>query len=89
MGEPKIADTIPKKVEIEEGKKYFWCACGQSNNQPFCDGSHSGSEFEPMEFTVPQSRSFHMCMCKQTKKRPYCDGSHKSLPSNDTNNTTT
>ena len=79
MKEPKIADTCPKKVELEAGKKYAYCTCGLSANQPFCDGKHAGTEFVPMLFTPEEAKTAHLCQCKQTKNAPYCDGSHNSI----------
>lgn len=79
MSKAVIADNKPKAVDLEEGKKYFWCSCGKSANQPFCDGSHAGSDFTPMAFTAEESKKGYMCMCKQSKNPPYCDGSHVGL----------
>lgn len=76
---PKIAQTAPFPVEVEEGKSYFWCACGKSAKQPFCDGSHKGSEFSPVKYTAPASKKVFFCGCKHTGKAPLCDGSHKAL----------
>lgn len=76
---PKIAQTAPYPVEVEEGKSYFWCACGKSAKQPFCDGSHKGSEFSPVKYTAPASKKVFFCGCKHTGKAPLCDGSHKAL----------
>lgn len=81
MAEPKIADTKPIGVELEVGKQYYWCACGRSGNQPFCDGSHKETEFSPKHFAPEKSGEAYLCMCKQTKNPPYCDGSHKQLKS--------
>ncbi|MEZ5912756.1 MAG: CDGSH iron-sulfur domain-containing protein [Paracoccaceae bacterium] len=69
----------PFAVDLEEGKTYAWCACGQSSNQPFCDGSHRGSEFTPVRFTAEASRKAFLCGCKHSAKAPFCDGTHKSL----------
>ena len=76
---PHIAQKSPFAVEIEAGKTYFWCACGQSKSQPFCDGSHKGSSFTPTKFTAEVSKTAYLCGCKQTKNAPFCDGSHKAL----------
>ena len=76
---PKIAQKAPYKVEMEAGKAYFWCACGESKNQPFCDGSHKGSTFSPMAFTPAESKTAFLCGCKHSKNAPYCDGAHKAL----------
>ena len=78
MDKPKIADLKPKPVELEKNE-YYWCACGLSQNQPFCDGSHAGTEFQPKAFTPDAAGEVHLCMCKHTTNPPYCDGSHASL----------
>jgi CDGSH-type Zn-finger protein len=72
----RAADT-PYVVEVEEGKSYFWCSCGNSEKQPFCDGSHKGSDFTPVKFTTKESKKVFFCGCKATKAQPLCDGSHK------------
>lgn len=79
MDKPKIADLKSKPVELEK-KEYYWCACGLSKNQPFCDGSHAGTEFQPKAFTPDAEGEAYLCMCKQTGNPPYCDGAHASLP---------
>jgi len=66
----------PIEVKLEANKTYYWCSCGKSKNQPFCDGSHKGSGFEPKAFTVTESKSAWLCTCKKTGNAPYCDGSH-------------
>jgi CDGSH iron-sulfur domain-containing protein 3 len=78
MAEPNIAARFPKKVTLEQGT-YFWCACGLSNNQPFCDGSHKGSEFSPVIFKIDEKQDAWLCQCKQSSKKPFCDGTHKTL----------
>ena len=77
--EPKIAQKGPYSVDLEAGKSYHWCACGRSQNQPFCDGSHKVTEFTPLAFTATETKSAHLCGCKHTKNAPYCDGSHAKL----------
>ena len=79
MAKGHVATTSPIPVEVEEGKNYFWCTCGQSANQPFCDGSHKGSEFAPMKWTAEEAGRKFFCGCKQTEGQPFCDGSHKGL----------
>ncbi len=79
MSQAKIAQKSPYAVEVEAGKKYWWCACGQSKKQPFCDGSHKGTEFSPMEHQAQTSGTVYFCGCKQTKKSPLCDGTHNGL----------
>jgi len=77
--EPTIAKKGPFAVELEAGKEYHWCACGKSKNQPFCDGSHHGSEFVPVAFKAEESKTAYLCGCKHTKNPPYCDGTHNTL----------
>ena len=74
-----VAAKAPAKVDVEAGKSYFWCACGKSKNQPFCDGSHKGSGFSPMKWTAETDGTKFFCQCKQTNGAPFCDGSHKAL----------
>jgi len=76
---PKIAQTSPLPVDVTAGKAYFWCSCGQSKNQPFCDGSHKGSSFAPIKFEATEDKKVFFCGCKHSAKAPLCDGSHKSL----------
>ena len=68
-------------VELEEGKTYFFCTCGQSSNQPFCDGSHKGSGMAPKPFKAEKTGTAYLCQCKQSANQPFCDGSHKGIPS--------
>ncbi len=79
MTNPTIAQKSPYAVEVEAGKTYYWCACGKSVKQPFCDGSHKGSEFAPVKYTASQSTTIFFCGCKHTHKAPLCDGSHLKL----------
>jgi CDGSH-type Zn-finger protein len=79
MLEPTIAQRGPYPVEVEAGKSYFWCACGMSANQPFCDGSHKGSGFTPVKFDAAQSTTVYLCGCKHTASPVFCDGTHNSL----------
>jgi CDGSH-type Zn-finger protein len=76
---PQIAQTAPYPVEVEEGKTYFWCACGRSAKQPFCDGSHKDTGFSPLKVTAEASKTLWFCGCKHSAKAPFCDGSHKAL----------
>ena len=78
MSEPKIAQKEPCQIELEPGT-YYYCTCGQSKTQPLCDGSHSGTDFAPMEFEIKEKGEVWLCGCKHTKTPPYCDGSHKKL----------
>ncbi len=68
---------MPIQVDLKKGEKYYWCTCGKTADEPFCDGSHSGSEFLPLEFSVEKDRKAFLCTCKETKKPPFCDGSHE------------
>ena len=79
MSRPTIAATKPTVMELEAGT-YTWCACGKSKNQPFCDGSHTGTGFEPMEFTFEAPNRVALCNCKHSVNGPFCDGGHKGLP---------
>lgn len=79
MSEPKIAQKMPYAVDVEAGKSYYWCACGHSASQPFCDGSHKGTGMTPLKFEATESKSVHLCGCKHTKNPPFCDGSHHKL----------
>ena len=79
MAERVIAAKEPILVEVVEGESYWWCACGRSKNQPFCDGSHEGTGIEPMEYVAPRTRKLFLCQCKKTERAPICDGSHKEL----------
>jgi CDGSH iron-sulfur domain-containing protein 3 len=74
-----VAQKGPYQVELEEGKPYFWCACGRSKKQPFCDGSHKGTGLQPLRFVSDSSGIFNLCGCKTTDGRPFCDGSHNLL----------
>ena len=78
MAEPNIPQKSPFVVEMEPGK-YFWCSCGKSANQPYCDGSHKGSEFSPVMEEITEAKKVAWCGCKKTLGKPYCDGTHKSL----------
>lgn len=80
MTEPTIAQKSPYAVAVEAGKDYWWCACGRSANQPFCDGSHKGSGFTPIKYTAEKSGDHWLCQCKHSNKKPLCDGTHKTLP---------
>jgi CDGSH-type Zn-finger protein len=79
MAEPTIAQKSPHPVEVEAGKSYFWCACGKSAKQPFCDGSHKGSDFTPVKFEAAESKTVYLCGCKHTADQPFCDGTHNGL----------
>lgn len=79
MAKPEIAQKAPYPVEVTAGKKYWWCACGKSAKQPFCDGSHQGTEFTPVTFEAAATKTVYFCGCKATAKAPLCDGSHNAL----------
>jgi CDGSH-type Zn-finger protein len=74
-----IAQKAPYPVEVEAGKSYWWCACGKSARQPFCDGSHKGSSVSPIEYKADASGKVWFCGCKQGGRGALCDGSHKAL----------
>lgn len=79
MSEPVVAQKSPYPLELEPGK-YWWCACGRSANQPFCDGSHKDTGFSPVAFELEEAKKVWLCGCKHTKNRPFCDGTHRDLP---------
>ena len=76
MSKPTRASDTPFSVAVKEGNKYFWCACGKSAKQPFCDGSHSGTDFSPVKYEATATKNVFFCGCKATKSKPLCDGSH-------------
>lgn len=77
MESPLRAADGPFPVAVEAGKTYFWCACGRSAQQPFCDGSHKGTGLAPVRYQAGEARTLYFCGCKATAKAPFCDGSHK------------
>ena len=79
MDKPAVAQKSPFATEVEAGKSYWWCACGLSKSQPFCDGSHKGTPFSPKEYKADESRTVYFCGCKQTGTPTMCDGTHASL----------
>ena len=76
MTKGKIAANTPIGINVLEGNSYYWCTCGLSKKQPFCDGSHKGTTFKPLLFKADQSKKVFFCTCKQTNDQPMCDGSH-------------
>lgn len=78
MATPKIAAKEPAAIELQPGK-YLWCACGQSKNQPFCDGSHKTTEFKPVPFEIHETKKVWLCQCKHSSNKPYCDSTHRTL----------
>ena len=79
MDKPKIAGTSPIRISLEAGKKYAWCTCGLSENQPWCNGAHKSTTFTPQVFVQEADKTAGICTCKMTKNPPFCDGSHKGL----------
>jgi CDGSH-type Zn-finger protein len=79
MSTPVIAQKAPYPVNVEAGKTYAWCACGRSQGQPFCDGSHKGTGLSPTIFKAPTTATVYFCGCKHSKAGATCDGTHKSL----------
>ncbi len=80
MEKGKVAGKSPIKVSVEKGKKYSWCTCGESSNQPFCDGAHKGGSFTPIRYEATEDKDIHFCTCKQTdNEHGFCNGAHKSL----------
>ena len=79
MPTPNMARKAPFAVEVEAGKSYWWCACGLSARQPFCDGSHKTTVFTPLEYAATTTQTVYFCGCKHSAKKPLCDGTHKSL----------
>jgi CDGSH-type Zn-finger protein len=76
----KIAAREPASVQLVKGRKYYFCTCGESQKQPFCDGSHKNTAFNPHVFEAAEDGEAWLCQCKQTGTRPFCDGTHKTLP---------
>lgn len=74
--EPISPQMNPYPVDVEEGKRYFWCRCGRSQNQPFCDGAHKDTGIEPLAWVAPKTETVMFCGCKMTDDEPICDGSH-------------
>ncbi len=79
MTDAVIAGRAPLAVDVEAGKTYWWCACGRSAKQPFCDGSHKGSGMTPVQYVATESKTAWFCACKQSAGAPLCDGTHKKL----------
>ena len=78
MSDPKLAQKAPFQAELDAGT-YWWCACGRSSRQPFCDGSHKGSDFTPVKVEIDTAKTVWLCGCKRTANQPFCDGTHKKL----------
>jgi CDGSH-type Zn-finger protein len=77
---PVVVQKSPFGVEVEAGKTYFWCACGRSAKQPFCDGSHKTTSLTPMKYVAAESKRIAFCGCKHSHNQPACDGTHRTLP---------
>ena len=78
MSDAKVAGTAPVVLQLDAGT-YYWCACGRSENQPWCDGSHAGTGFNPVSLEVEKASIHALCLCKQTGNQPKCDGTHGKL----------
>ena len=78
MTDPVRAADTPFGIDVEAGKAYFWCACGRSASQPFCDGSHAETGITPVKYEAEESTTVYFCGCKGTGSAPLCDGSHKN-----------
>ncbi len=76
MSEPIRASDTPYAVDVEAGESYWWCSCGRSANQPFCDGSHKDTGLTPVKYEAEESKTVYFCGCKATQNQPLCDGSH-------------
>ena len=79
MTEPVIAQKAPYEEAVTKGKSYWWCACGQSKSQPYCDGSHKGTGISPVEYAAKRTKNVEFCGCKYSAKQPLCDGAHSDL----------
>lgn len=79
MDEPVVAKKAPYAVDVKKGETYYWCACGKSSSQPFCDGSHKGTSFTPKAYVAEKDETVHFCGCKHSKNAPLCDGTHHSV----------
>ena len=79
MTKPVVAKTGPYAADVEEGKAYWWCSCGKSERQPFCDGSHKGTGFSPEKYVATKTGKAYFCGCKATGNSPLCDGAHKNI----------
>jgi CDGSH-type Zn-finger protein len=79
MAEPAMPQKSPYSADVVEGRSYWWCACGLSKRQPFCDGSHKTTEFVPLEYKATASKTVWFCGCKKTANQPLCDGTHNRI----------
>lgn len=78
MTDPVVFDKKPVVMELQPGT-YYWCSCGVSQNQPFCDGSHKGTDLVPLAFEITETKQVALCNCKYSSNKPFCDGSHSKL----------
>ncbi len=78
MDKPKIAQKMPYVLDLQPST-YYWCACGQSKNQPFCDLSHEGSSFTPVKIEIAEAKKVALCGCKMTAGQPFCDMTHTKI----------
>ncbi|MBL4773680.1 MAG: CDGSH iron-sulfur domain-containing protein [Alcanivoracaceae bacterium] len=83
MSNPIISDIKPVKVKLSKGQEYYFCTCGRSKNQPFCDGSHVNTSFNPKVVVSEEDGESYLCACKHTSNAPFCDGTHKQFKSDD------
>jgi CDGSH iron-sulfur domain-containing protein 3 len=79
MSVPTIAQKGPYPVQVESGKSYYWCSCGLSKTQPFCNGSHAGTDLSPVKFEAAETKTVYLCGCKSGESGVFCDGSHTKL----------
>jgi CDGSH-type Zn-finger protein len=79
MNNRQIAQKAPYPVDLEAGKTYYWCACGRSAKQPFCDGSHKTTTITPLAYTADKTATAYLCGCKHSQREPLCDGTHAKL----------
>jgi CDGSH-type Zn-finger protein len=79
MAEPVVAQKSPYAADLEAGKEYYWCSCGRSAKQPFCDGAHKAVGMRPVQVKPTETKKYYMCGCKATKNQPFCDGTHKTI----------
>ena len=80
MAEPIVAQRGPYGIDVIAGRQYWWCACGRSRRQPFCDGSHAGTGIDAVPYSASESKKLWFCGCKHTRTKPFCDGTHNKLP---------
>ena len=79
MTKPVVAGNRPKRIPLTKGETYYFCSCGRSDEQPFCNGSHGGTDFRPHIYTADEKKEGVLCVCKHSKTMPFCDGSHKQF----------